>query len=257
MDARVERVLIGRTDEEVYALFADLGGHDVSVMLDALRRSKLDPIKPTLIVAHTIKGWGLDMAAAPGNHSALPDEAEVLGLLEDEGLTRDEPYRRFDADSAEGRYLAERGNMLRAGQEAIWALKDRNESVFRDAAHVAMPPMLGLNLKYLPTVYTQYVWGQLAAKLIRIGKEAGILDNLGSTVGVKCETLAVRKASKSGRPVDVYGYHGIDAEGIYKACGRVLSETALENVRISRGMISRGLAPRMDVGRDELWPPEH
>lgn len=87
--------------------------------------------------------------------------------------------------------------------------------------------------------------------------EAGLLDNLGSIVGVKCETLAVRKASKSGRPVDVYAYLGIDADGVYKACGKVLTDTALENIHISRSLLS-------DVGEgtsaeaqwsDTMWPP--
>ncbi len=67
--------------------------------------------------------------------------------------------------------------------------------------------------------------------------EPGIIDNVGSIVGVKSETLGVRKASKSGRPVDVYGYHHIDGEGVYEACLRVLESTALENVRVSRSLL--------------------
>jgi pyruvate dehydrogenase E1 component len=72
--------------------------------------------------------------------------------------------------------------------------------------------------------------------------EPGILDNVGSAVGVRSETLGIRKASKSGRPVDVYGYHHIDGEGIYEACLRVLEETAMENVRISRALLSQPVA---------------
>jgi pyruvate dehydrogenase E1 component len=64
------------------------------------------------------------------------------------------------------------------------------------------------------------------------------LDNLGSIVGVKAETLAVRKASKSGRPVDVYAYQHVDGAAVYEACVAVMEETALENVRISRALIA-------------------
>jgi hypothetical protein len=77
---------------------------------------------------------------------------------------------------------------------------------------------------------------------------------------VKSEDLAVRHASKSGRPVDVYGYQGIDGDSIYEAAGRVLSSTALENVRVSRSLLEAHLAgEQVRVGdveaRGELWPP--
>ena len=60
--------------------------------------------------------------------------------------------------------------------------------------------------------------------------EPGLLDNAGSIVGVRQEALAVRKHSKCGRPVDVYGYHGIDAQAVIDACDKVLAETAVELV---------------------------
>ena len=43
--------------------------------------------------------------------------------------------------------------------------------------------------------------------------EAGLLDNIGSVIGVRQETLACRKFSKCGRPDQVYAYQEIDAEG--------------------------------------------
>jgi pyruvate dehydrogenase E1 component len=63
--------------------------------------------------------------------------------------------------------------------------------------------------------------------------EPGLLDNIGSVIGVRHESLAVRKHSKCGRPVDVYAYHHIDSASVLEACGQVLSETALEDVQVS------------------------
>jgi pyruvate dehydrogenase E1 component len=89
--------------------------------------------------------------------------------------------------------------------------------------------------------------------------EPGILDNLGSVVGVRAETLAVRKASKSGRPIDVYALHHIDGDSIHEACGRVLAETALEDVRISRSLLAAAAAGALpapaELGVEALWPP--
>ena len=85
--------------------------------------------------------------------------------------------------------------------------------------------------------------------------EAGLLDNIGSIVGVKQLTLAVRKFSKCGRPDQVFAYQHLDAHSIVEACGQVLSETALEDLRVSPALLAR-LAGRSAASRPgwrELW----
>ena len=158
-------------DAHLYEVFSDLGGHDLSVLLDAFERAKHDRLRPTLVIVHTIKGWGLQSYAAPGNHSALPDGEEVDALLDGEGLSKNDPFALFPEDSDEGRYLAKRRAEMRKGIEETWALKDRNEAQFngRLADAGGFPAILGVDLKLTPLVHTQYVWGQLAGKLIRIG----------------------------------------------------------------------------------------
>jgi pyruvate dehydrogenase E1 component len=85
--------------------------------------------------------------------------------------------------------------------------------------------------------------------------EAGLLDNIGSIVGVKQKTLAVRKFSKCGRPDEVYAYHHLDAASIVEAAGEVLSRTALENLRVSPEMLARFAGkPRATQDWRELWP---
>ena len=69
--------------------------------------------------------------------------------------------------------------------------------------------------------------------------EAGLLDNIGSIVGVKQLTLAVRKFSKCGRPDQVFEYQSLDPDSIAEACGRVLSETALESLQVSPALLER------------------
>ena len=89
--------------------------------------------------------------------------------------------------------------------------------------------------------------------------EAGLLDNIGSIVGVRQKTLAVRKFSKCGRPDQVYEYQSIDRDSVVEACGEVLSETALDDLRVSPELAQR-LANRQSTrsqGRPhwrELWP---
>ncbi|MEE8468135.1 MAG: hypothetical protein V3T22_06755, partial [Planctomycetota bacterium] len=69
-------------------------------------------------------------------------------------------------------------------------------------------------------------------------------------------TLGVRKFSKCGRPSDVFTYQHLDSEAIVEACGRVLAETALENLRVSQGLLQRLASdgPRQRLDWRELWP---
>lgn len=85
--------------------------------------------------------------------------------------------------------------------------------------------------------------------------EPGLLDNIGSLVGVRHDSLAVRKHSRCGRPSDVYRYHHIDADSVFEACGRVLAETALEAVQISGRVLgeTREATPSQQSWND-LWP---
>jgi pyruvate dehydrogenase E1 component len=86
--------------------------------------------------------------------------------------------------------------------------------------------------------------------------EAGLLDNIGSIVGVKQRTLAVRKFSKCGRPDQIYAYQHLDADSIVEACGRALAETALEDLRVSPSVLERLAGRTPEKRRDwrELWP---
>ncbi|MFY9343438.1 MAG: pyruvate dehydrogenase [Planctomycetota bacterium] len=158
-------------DAEMVRLFFDTGGHDHAAIVRAFEQCKRDKLRPTLVIAHTIKGRGLQCVAANGNHSAMPDEPEVAAILQEHGLSLARPFVRFAADSPEGKYLTQRGLAMRLGIEALEAQRDANRQ--RVAAQIeqqgGMPESLDINLKLAPTTHTQWMWGQLAAKLVRIG----------------------------------------------------------------------------------------
>ena len=88
--------------------------------------------------------------------------------------------------------------------------------------------------------------------------EAGLLDNIGSIVGVKQHTLAVRKFSKCGRPDQVFRFQELDADSIVDAAGRVLAETAMENVHVSRRVLEAASGRPPEARRDwrQLWPDQ-
>jgi pyruvate dehydrogenase E1 component len=172
-DASLEALLSKHDDARLQELFSDLAGHDVHVLAEALQKAR-ESKAPTLVIVHTIKGWGLSSYAATGNHSALPPREEVAALLKHDGIDSGNPYQRFAAGTPEQAYLDRRGAWLREGIEQQWVLKDRNLKRFTDsiAQSGELPPAFDIDLKLTPIAHTQYVWGQTIGKIIRIGTAA-------------------------------------------------------------------------------------
>ncbi|AHI04790.1 pyruvate dehydrogenase E1 component [Bdellovibrio bacteriovorus W] len=157
-------------DQELYDAFRDFGGHDMIALAEAMEKSKLSTRKPTIIIAHTLKGWGLKAAAQPGNHSSLPNEDEVMALRAAQGISGDKLYERFDAKSAEAKFLAARSEKLYSEIKAQHALKAKNQEFFLGKLEEfgTIPNSLDINTKMTSYPHTQWMLGQLTAKLTRI-----------------------------------------------------------------------------------------
>jgi pyruvate dehydrogenase E1 component len=170
-DKSTKKLLDSLSDDDVIKLYFDTGGHDYEAIAEAFEASKVNKLRPTLIVAHTIKGRGLECVAANGNHSAMPSEKEVVAILEEHGLSLDRPFERLDANSEEAKFAMQRGAELRLGIEALEAQADANRQRIVDQIeeHGGLPDALNINLKLSPITHTQWMWGQLASKLVRIG----------------------------------------------------------------------------------------
>ncbi|MCS6837216.1 MAG: pyruvate dehydrogenase [Bdellovibrionaceae bacterium] len=157
------------TDEELKLAIADLGGHDFQVLVETLQSSRRKKNKPSLIIAHTIKGYGLECAAAPGNHNSLPEFEEVERLRRQENIPDGVLFSRFNQDSEEGRYLKERGQLLLAQFREQQKLKEENQAFFHNmfVQQNGFPSQIGVNLKMASYPHTQWMLGQLNAKLNR------------------------------------------------------------------------------------------
>ena len=158
------------TDEELYEGLRDFGGHDIIQIAEAMLKSKESKRQPTIIIVHTLKGWGLKMAAQPGNHSALNNSEEMDELKAKQGIKGDALFAGFDSKTAEGKYLKERGEKLHQDIKAQNALKEKNQKFFlgQFAAAGGIPDRLDINTKMTSYPHTQWMLGQLTAKLTRI-----------------------------------------------------------------------------------------
>jgi pyruvate dehydrogenase E1 component len=188
--AALERLLSGYPGG-VAPLVRDLGGHDLADVLDALRLARETPDRPTVIFAYTIKGYGLEMAGRPQNHSALLDAEQIDRLRTQTGLTVETEWDGYAADTAEGRLLTEARRRLDRG--------DRNP-----AALVPVPATL--SERDPAATSTQAAFGRVLLDLSRV---EGVSERL--------VTVApdVSSSTNLGGFINKTGVWGPDEEPVY------------------------------------------
>ncbi len=104
-DPTLDQLLAGTTDEALPGLVSDLGGHDLKLILEAFAEAERNADKPCVILAHTIKGWGLPFAGDPLNHTMLLTPAQVEELRESLGIAPGEEWAGFPPESPEAELI--------------------------------------------------------------------------------------------------------------------------------------------------------
>jgi pyruvate dehydrogenase E1 component len=105
IDRVLDAALAELSDDALASLVTDVGGHDLALVLDALGRALANADRPTMILAHTVKGWGTPLAADPLNHTALMTTAQIETLRASLGVTAGDEWGRFADDTAEARLI--------------------------------------------------------------------------------------------------------------------------------------------------------
>ena len=174
-------------------LVRDLGGHDLADVLDALRHARETPDRPTVIFAYTIKGYGLEMAGRPANHSALLTGEQVDRFREQVGLTLETEWDAFASDSAEGEILADARERLDRGERP-------------PAATIAVPETL--DGRDPGSISTQAGFGRILLELSRV-----------EAVGERLVTVSpdVAVSTNLGGFVNKTGVWAPEAEPVYDA----------------------------------------
>ena len=72
----VTRLIETRSDAQLSELMGNLGGHDLSALMDAFDQASQHD-RPTLFICYTIKGHGLPLAGHKDNHAGLMTPAQM------------------------------------------------------------------------------------------------------------------------------------------------------------------------------------
>ena len=142
--------LSGVPDETLASTLARLAGHDVAALVGCLEEASRSR-RPTVVLAYTIKGWGLPFAGDPLNHSALLSDKQMQILAEELGCNMEDPWQRFPLDTLESGYV----------EAAVQRLR-RTPELKAD-----LPDMGAIDLHVTPRSSTQEAFGRYLTELDR------------------------------------------------------------------------------------------
>jgi pyruvate dehydrogenase E1 component len=116
--AGVAEYLTKFSDSQLFEILSDLGGHNVSSLVETFQACDAVTDRPSVVFAYTVKGWGLPMAGDPRNHSAQLSTEQIDTLRTSMGLTVENEWDSFDPESRVGKFLAKRKLDLKRGESA-------------------------------------------------------------------------------------------------------------------------------------------
>ena len=99
------------TDDDLHNAIRNLGGHDLGALSEAF--AAIDDTRPSVILAYTVKGYGLSSEGHPGNHSALLNADQLGDLATRLGTNPEQPWQKFPAGSPEAIACSAAGERLK------------------------------------------------------------------------------------------------------------------------------------------------
>jgi len=160
------RLIESRSDAELAKLMSNLGGHDLSTLIEAFE--SIDHDRPVMFLAYTIKGFGLPLAGHKDNHAGLMTVEQIDQLRQSMGVRAGHEWEKFEG-------LSLPAPALESFLSAIpFAAEGRRRY---SAAKIPVPPSLPAPQQ--PTLSTQQGFGLILNELAR--SEGELADRVVTT----------------------------------------------------------------------------
>ena len=153
VSALIER----RSDAELGALMANLGGHDLPSLTEAFEAAKAHD-RPTLFICYTVKGHGLPLAGHKDNHAGLLTPSQMAGYREAANVREGHEWEKW-----EGAELAA-ADLQRFVDETPFFAAGRRRY---EAPRIEVPVVLAVPPAQGKPVSTQMGFGQILNEIAR------------------------------------------------------------------------------------------
>ena len=157
----VSRLIDRRSDQELSELMANLGGHDVSALLEGFKRAERHE-RPTLFICYTVKGHGLPVAGHKDNHAGLMTPAQMSGFRASMGVREGREWDKWEGSkfpADELQHLVSSAPFFSGGVRRL------------SAARVSVPAVLPVPENRGKPVSTQAGFGQIIHEVAREDSE--------------------------------------------------------------------------------------
>lgn len=101
--------------DELALALRDLGGHDIQLLIETYK--DIDPTRPTVLFAYTIKGRGLPIEGHPSNHAARLTSQQMEVLASVKGESMEQPWSGVSPSSAEAEIVRAASSRLQREAE--------------------------------------------------------------------------------------------------------------------------------------------
>ena len=154
----VAALLDSYDDAALARLMTNLGGHCIETLVEAF--DSMDDDRPTLVIAYTVKGFGLPLAGHKDNHSGMMNPGQIEGLRADLGI-------------AEGAEWEKWGGLGDNAAAELQAFVDRSPIARkrREDAGAAVPVPARLPVPQGAEQSTQAAFGRILLDLAKSGEE--------------------------------------------------------------------------------------
>jgi len=130
LDPELKALFNGKKDHEVKEAFANLGGHDLPMLVAAIEKVKYAG-GGMAVIAYTVKGWGIEslIGSLSGHWAKLSDEEikELFDSLGKDVVTAGKEWERFNSEDpagqvfskiarARGKFFQDLGNIIQTNQ---------------------------------------------------------------------------------------------------------------------------------------------
>jgi pyruvate dehydrogenase E1 component len=115
--ADMARLLADVDDATLKELLMNLGGHDMSQILQAFAAAAKVQDRPVAIMAYTIKGWGLPIAGHIDNHAAQLTQTHIAAMQERLGIAAGHEWDRYDASDPIAQWIQHTQRQLAASPQ--------------------------------------------------------------------------------------------------------------------------------------------
>ena len=116
LEADMAQLLADVDDATLKELLMNLGGHDISQILQAFATAAKVEDRPVAIMAYTIKGWGLPIAGHIDNHAAQLTQAHIVAMQERLGIAVGHEWDGYDAADPIAQWIQQMQHQLMLSQ---------------------------------------------------------------------------------------------------------------------------------------------